>query len=396
MDREVELVRCEFYDNEAVGEGGAVLHADSSDGTDVRLLSIEKCVFKGNTAAQGGGAVASWYLSGWGWDNRPRMAMANSLLTGNECGDIGGGVYAKGDVHIANCTFHGNSCGFDGGGLYVMERTPPADVVVKSCIFWQNEQTRGTPNQIYSPSGTFDSCIVQGGLAIGIDIWDADPQFVDSANPVGGDGEFRTDDDGFRLQSGSPAIDTGTGLVPSDTDISTDFADAPRPMGYGPDLGCYERSHVIDSLTVYDGWNCLCAPQGAWQPGVAIGTAGATVHGPHWKWGNGQFQEGSGPMGMGTPLWVLVSGAGQGGTACPFSLPRGEARGRRETRALLPGWNMVGGGGQPMFVRDVIDDDGAHPVAFTWSAEAGVYVPVDMGQTVPPGHSVWVYKEPPR
>jgi hypothetical protein len=54
-----------------------------------------------------------------------------------------------------------------------------------------------------------------------------DPLFVDPNNPAGPDGIIFTDDDGFRLLSGSPAIDAGV-------DVGLPY------LGSAPDIGAYE------------------------------------------------------------------------------------------------------------------------------------------------------------
>lgn len=61
----------------------------------------------------------------------------------------------------------------------------------------------------------------------------ADPQFLDPTDVLGPDGAPFTDDDGFNLRPGSPAIDRGTPTVDG-VDIRG------RPVAGPPDIGAYE------------------------------------------------------------------------------------------------------------------------------------------------------------
>ena len=109
-----------------------------------------------------------------------------------------------------------------------------------------------------SPSSTFRNCVLfdSGGYAPG---WnsitfidgggniDADPRFVDIADPDGPDDAWLTSDDGLRLQAGSPCIDAADGAAASPTDIlgRPRFDDPATPntgTGTPPyaDIGAYE------------------------------------------------------------------------------------------------------------------------------------------------------------
>ncbi|MFH5885589.1 cadherin domain-containing protein [Halalkalibaculum sp. DA3122] len=68
---------------------------------------------------------------------------------------------------------------------------------------------------------------------------DANPKFVDAANPAGPDGEWFTDDDGLVLQPSSPAVDAGDNdAIPSG--VTTDIAGNQRTRGGTVDIGAYE------------------------------------------------------------------------------------------------------------------------------------------------------------
>ena len=63
------------------------------------------------------------------------------------------------------------------------------------------------------------------------------PLFVDKNNPMGADGIPFTNDDGFRLLEGSPAIDNGI-------DVGFSFDIMGNPISSNPDIGAYEYTFV--------------------------------------------------------------------------------------------------------------------------------------------------------
>jgi hypothetical protein len=176
----------------ARAKGGAV-YAESS------VLSITNCIFSANTAGASGSSVTG-----------------------------GGAVFIVGaGATIANCTFYNNSTRYPangGGAIYNFLAT----TVIANSILWGNTAVIGP--QVYnniSTATTIHHCnIDQPGFESGNGNMRRDPLWAD---PEAGD---------FRLQAGSPCIDTGTldalGLP------ELDFEGGPRVSGAAVDIGAYE------------------------------------------------------------------------------------------------------------------------------------------------------------
>jgi predicted outer membrane repeat protein len=85
------------------GLGGGILAYYSE-------VTVDRCVFSGNTAAQSGGAIFT--------ESGPAVRVSNSFFTGNRAGVSGGAI--RGPATVANCTFTDNrvtsGSSFDGGG----------------------------------------------------------------------------------------------------------------------------------------------------------------------------------------------------------------------------------------------------------------------------------------
>jgi parallel beta-helix repeat protein len=121
------------------------------------------------------------------------------------------------DCQVLNNTSFGNM-GEYGSGIGVDASSTGA--IVKNNIAWGNAMT---DIDWYSPAGGVLSnnlCARGSGCTV-----TQDPKFVDPLNK------------NFRLQSGSPAIDTGTNTGPT---VQTDILGTPRPQGAGDDIGAYE------------------------------------------------------------------------------------------------------------------------------------------------------------
>jgi hypothetical protein len=124
----------------------------------------------------------------------------NNVVRGN---NVGISVnYGASNVAVFNNTVVGNR------GEYAIYVGQSQNASVRNNIVWQN-----SGNQILNQGS---------GTVLSKNLVGADPKFMS-----GGD---------FRLQTGSPAVDTGdaTGIA------STDILGAKRPTGAGPDIGAYE------------------------------------------------------------------------------------------------------------------------------------------------------------
>jgi len=204
----VTATGCVFDDNWSEW-GGAILNYE---GTDVKFIN---CVFRGNAANRYGGAICSW---------------------------IGA------SVELTNCTLYGNTAGPGEGGGGAIASGNGSWVLLRNCILWGNRSANG--DEVWNSDNStvvVDHINIEGGLASisGGSIDDrgscinADPHFENRDHAVGADGIFATEDDGFRLNEGSPCIDSGT----TEGAPGTDILDVTRPQGFRIDLGAYESPY---------------------------------------------------------------------------------------------------------------------------------------------------------
>jgi hypothetical protein len=132
----------------SAGEGGAVYAVLDQP------VDIESCVFTGNSATGGGGAL-SWQFGGWYAD----WAVANSLFSGNSA-VFGGAIAGRGwdgDLTLATCEFQGNIAS-DSGGAVSWDRlrlhATECDFVGNSALSWAG----GATSCVSSRPSTFTGC----------------------------------------------------------------------------------------------------------------------------------------------------------------------------------------------------------------------------------------------
>jgi beta-lactam-binding protein with PASTA domain len=218
--------------------------ANSGFGGGMHKGTADRCTFSGNTAFWGGGLYAS-SATNCTVVNNAALSIVSYSVEENiyEMGGKGGGM-CQGTA--TNCVFSGNTAAY-GGALYDSAATNCTAVgnaavsteycdlgipcftlggvggaingegMAANCIFWQNTPFDVSPDFAVSYSCLSVAVSGAGNIA-------ADPLFVDAA---AGD---------FRLQSGSPCIDTGT----AEGAPATDIVGLLRPQGVGFDMGAHE------------------------------------------------------------------------------------------------------------------------------------------------------------
>ena len=163
---------------------------------------VTNCIITGNTGC--------WYGGG-----ANGCTLINCLVTGNNAfeftqGGDGGGVY---QCTVINCTVVSNTAALGGGVGF--------STVENSIVYDNGDTTFGDPNNFASSFTNSCTSPDPGGF----DNTTNDPEFVDFAN---GD---------YRLQPGSPCIDTGANAFITAT---TDLDGNPRVVNGTVDMGAYE------------------------------------------------------------------------------------------------------------------------------------------------------------
>jgi hypothetical protein len=202
-------------------------------------------VFAGNQNAGMGGGLFVLSLG----DDVTSANIVQNLFVNNQAGLIdgsGGGLSLSSsvDVNLINNTFYNNSAPDGGGMTYYAEAA--ADV---ASLF--NEIYRGnTPNAIsVFGAGPVQAVYsnIEGGTGetyFGPGCIDANPLFLNAANPPGADGIYATLDDGLHLRAGSPSINTGSNAAVPGA-VTTDIAGQTRIQGGTVDMGAYESQSIV-------------------------------------------------------------------------------------------------------------------------------------------------------
>lgn len=235
-------------------------------------LVITQCIFKGNYAGFGGGAMlqqlssatvtdcvfsrnASSNYAGAIYFYQSLSAVTNCVFTGNTA-NYGGAMYVFHGSYpfVTNCTFAGNNAPYEGGAVYNRHDSNPE---FKNTIFWGN--TSEGPKSIVNEKGgvsfvTYSD--VQGGYS-GTGNVDVAPAFNDIEDPDGPDDLWRTADDGLTIGASSPVANAGSNAAIPHY-ITADIIGNDRIAGTTVDMGAYERTltaTITLSMTdvTYDG-----------------------------------------------------------------------------------------------------------------------------------------------
>lgn len=241
----VTIDNCVFSGNSAVWHGGAVYGAytsctvsnstftDNSSGACggavgiggfCSSLNVDHSVLTGNYAADRGGA--GWAFLGGGCN--PSVRLSDSLVAGNSAG-VAGGALAGGDngsVFLNFSTVTGNSAPASGA----IATSATSYYGIDSSIVWDNGGLPGLGG-----SGSVSYSDIEGGFA-GAGNIDADPVFF---NAGAGD---------YTLAAASPCIDAANPVG-----AGVDLLGTPRPQGPAPDMGAFEHIPDFDG----DGYHIL-------------------------------------------------------------------------------------------------------------------------------------------
>jgi hypothetical protein len=238
------IVNTVISGNVASSRGGGMYNLSSSP-------SIVNTVISGNVASNGGGMYNRISSS---------PSIVNTVFSGNVAGSNGGGMYnLSSSPSIINTVFSGNVAGSNGGGMYNSSSSTPT---IDNSVFYGNGDDMYISS---SSSATGEHSFSENYAGTGFTALGADP-FYDSANPIGADGEWFTDDDGLQPSGAtSPLTDAGdTTKLPADTAdldkdgntseaIPLDIRGRTRVLDTSVDVGAYEfDSTVTFSVKVID------------------------------------------------------------------------------------------------------------------------------------------------
>lgn len=225
----VDVLGNTFTGNVAAGNGGGIFESET-DRNNNATATYDGNLFAGNSALNGGGLYLSPIFS-----TNLRISYRNMAFVNNTASNQGGAIYFHRFAHDTTpfdfLTLANNP---DSSGAMIYHVM--GNVVYTNCIladaevgFYRN-----------SDSVTFDHVLRHNVTTPFSSPW-ALP-FTDTA-PVEGDPKFAAD--GYHLQRGSAAIDTGVA-----TSVIDDIDGEPRPRGHGVDIGADESPYAFAESTI--------------------------------------------------------------------------------------------------------------------------------------------------
>ena len=230
------ITRSIFINNSSTNSGGAIRNGDA--------LNVTDCVFEGNHSWGEGGAIR--FAGGL---IRNTLFYNNYTVATNTAGR-GGAVWAAqaGAAVIHNCTFFENKTAVNiasGAGLFTNESL---SVRTYNCIFKGNT-VGGSSTYIQADVdwGSYNT-LFKSMLQVPRMFTDPSniiydpPAFKDSLNPKGPDNRWMTADDGLQLNYNSPAINFGNNTVVAD--LTQDILTNTRIINGIVDLGPYEYQNL--------------------------------------------------------------------------------------------------------------------------------------------------------
>jgi predicted outer membrane repeat protein len=228
------IANCTFASNNANSLGGGAYLRNGNP-------SISSCVFSTNNSSSAGGGLYVQDGSG---------TLNNCLFVSNSANNDGGGLCTTDFVAtVLNCTFNFNSSDTNGGAIASRGGDFASSITVRNTIIWGNAGSGvlglyTTTSPLSTPTVTYSD--IQGsGVFAGTGNINADPLFVSTSDRDGADNIFGTPDDGLRLASSSPAVNTGNNTGVSTTDLTGGV----RLVGSTVDMGAYERCDLTPTAT---------------------------------------------------------------------------------------------------------------------------------------------------
>jgi hypothetical protein len=283
-----------YNSNAATGFSNCIIKNNSADCTDSNddawgagvvndncSSAFNNCIFDSNSFLNGGssfGVFGAGMLISSGASTLTNCAFVNNTSgSGFFDASRGGGLYlSSGNTTITNCIFYNNTsqngaaiaCGGAGANTSTIINCTFANntssfpgttysgfakAEFRNCILWNNAPTTSSVSgrdEIYSQETNtanqprFLNCIIRDAVGSPLSVVNtvvsnsiaSNPIFSNPADGDGTDNLFMTGDDGLRIQCGSPAIGTGSGVIPA-----ADILNLPRtPL---IDMGAYEGGH---------------------------------------------------------------------------------------------------------------------------------------------------------
>jgi hypothetical protein len=227
------LTNVTISSNQATASGGGIYNDSLCN------PSLTAVIISGNQASSNGGGM-------WN-DINSSPQLTNVILSGN-LANQGGGVYnsINSNPKFTNVTITGNRATNSGGALFNSNSDPQ----FRNSILWANIAPSEPTIKNSTSVPVFFYSLVQGSggssnwnSAFGTDNGqnrDQDPLFASALLPE----SAPTTNGDYRLRPGSPAIDGGTGNLPTAPFPTDDIRNVARPQGNQLDLGAFEMLPV--------------------------------------------------------------------------------------------------------------------------------------------------------
>ena len=238
-----------FSGNRAAGIGGGLFYNSLG-----KSLTLSNVIFSGNRATGGGGLY---------FERTNHVTLSNVIFSDNMSTGIGGAVNIgaansadASNIFLINVIMWGNTgatctgtgTGFKGNESFCTVNVQPniSHSLIQGC-----GASGGSDGFAWATGaiscGTDGTGNIDGDRTANNYLTSNYPMFVNAADAVGADNIFGTADDGLRLMTGSPAINTGSNIDPRFTDMrllfemgAFDLAGNSRIVGGSIDMGAYE------------------------------------------------------------------------------------------------------------------------------------------------------------